>query len=53
MCLLIGFLLLTALLFGLGFALHVLWWIALISLAFWLLGLFVRPRGGRGRWYYW
>ena len=51
MCLLVGFLLLTALLFGFGFALHVLWWIALVALAFWLIGLFFRPRGGR--WYYW
>jgi hypothetical protein len=51
MCLLIGFLLFTALLFGLGFALHVLWWIALIFLIFWIIGLAIRPRGGR--WYYW
>ena len=53
MCLLIGFLLLTAILFGAGFALHVLWWIALFALVFWLLGLLVRPKRGRGRWYYW
>jgi hypothetical protein len=53
MCLLIGFLLLTFLLFGAGFALHVLWWIALIALALWLIGLFIRPGGGGGRWYYW
>ena len=51
MCLLIAFLFLTAVLFGVGFALHVLWWIALIALLFWVVGLFVRPRGGR--WYYW
>ncbi|TMF15879.1 MAG: hydrophobic protein [Chloroflexi bacterium] len=51
MCALIGFLVLTAILFGVGFALHVLWWIALIALAFWLLGLLFRPGGGR--WYYW
>lgn len=51
MCLLVGFLLLTAVLFGAGFALHVLWWIALVALVFWLLGLLFRPRGGR--WYYW
>jgi hypothetical protein len=51
MCALIAFLLLTVLLFGVGFALHVLWWIALIALAFWLIGLVFRPRGGR--WYYW
>ena len=51
MCFLIGFLLFTALLFGLGFALHVLWWVALIFLVFWLIGLAVRPRGRR--WYRW
>ena len=51
MCLLIVFLLFTAVLFGLGFALHLLWWIALFALAMWIVGLFIRPRGGR--WYYW
>lgn len=51
MCLLLGFLLLTLVLFGAGIALHVLWYIALIALLFWLIGLFIRPRGGR--WYYW
>jgi hypothetical protein len=51
MCVLLAFLLFTALLFGLGFALHVLWWIALIFLVFWLIGLAFRPRGKR--WYYW
>ena len=51
MCVLLAFLLFTALLFGFGFALHVLWWIAFIFLIFWLIGLAVRPRGGR--WYYW
>ncbi len=51
MCVLFAFLLFTALLFGLGFALHVLWWIAFIFLIFWLIGLAIRPRGGR--WYYW
>jgi hypothetical protein len=51
MCVLFAFLLFTALIFGLGFALHVLWWIAFIFLIFWLIGLAVRPRGGR--WYYW
>jgi hypothetical protein len=51
MCVLFAFLLFTALLFGFGFALHVLWWIALVFLVFWLIGLAIRPRGGR--WYYW
>jgi hypothetical protein len=51
MCALIAFLILTAILFGAGFALHVLWWIALIALVLWLIGFLFRPR--RGRWYYW
>ena len=50
MCLLILFLLLTALLFGGGFALHVLWWIALVWVVLWLLGFLFRPR--RRRWHY-
>lgn len=51
MCILIGFLILTAALFGLGAALHALWWVALAFLVIWLLGFLFRPR--RGRWYYW
>ena len=45
------FLLLVAILFGLGAALHVLWIIAIIALLLWLVGFLFRP--GRGRWYYW
>ena len=48
MCVLFAFLLFTALLFGLGFALHVLWWIAVIFLIFWLIGLAFRPAEGAG-----
>jgi len=50
-CALIAFLLLTFLLFGMGFFLHILWWISLFAVVFWLVGLAFRPRGGR--WYYW
>lgn len=49
-------LLLAVVLFGAGFALEVLWWIALIVLAIWLLGFLVRSTtatGGRSRWYRW
>ena len=35
-------LLVILILFGLGFTLHVLWWIALIALALWLLGFLLR-----------
>ena len=49
-------LLLALILFGAGFALKALWWIAVIVLAVGLVGLFVRPAatgGKRGRWYRW
>jgi hypothetical protein len=45
-------LLLALLLGGLGFAAHLLWWIALIVLAIWLVGFFVRSAEG-SRWYRW
>lgn len=38
-------------LFGLGAALHALWWAAVIALAIWLAGFLARP--ARGRWYRW
>ena len=48
-------LLLALILGGLGFAIHVLWWIALIVLVIWLIGFVVRvgEGGSRGRWYRW
>jgi hypothetical protein len=54
--LIIAVLLLALILFGLGFAVHVLWWIALIVLALWLLGFLFRAAEGAGprrRWYRW
>jgi hypothetical protein len=49
--------LLIALILGcLGFAIHILWWIALVVLALWLLGFLFRAAdsgGRRGRWYRW
>jgi hypothetical protein len=44
-------LLLVAILFGAGVAIHALWWIAIIALALWLVGFLAHPGGGR--WYYW
>ena len=42
-------LLLALILGGLGFAIHILWWIALIVLVIWLLGFLVRVgEGARG-----
>lgn len=41
-------LLLALVLGGLGFAVHVLWWIALIVLAVWVIGFFL-SRSGNNR----
>ncbi|GGO99063.1 DUF5670 family protein [Wenjunlia tyrosinilytica] len=49
-------LLLALILFGAGFALKALWWIAVIVLVVWALGFVVRPAGSDGRksrWYRW
>jgi len=44
-------LLLVALLFGLGCAIKVLWLVAVVAFAVWLLGFFVA--GAESRWYHW
>jgi hypothetical protein len=46
-------LLLAVILGGLGFAIHVLWWIALAVLVLWVLGWAIGAgeAGGRRRWY--
>jgi hypothetical protein len=60
-------LLIVLILFGLGFAIHVLWWLALAALIVWVLGFFLRvgetvgrprrrswfSRSPRRRWYNW
>ncbi|MEV8019931.1 hydrophobic protein [Streptomyces sp. NPDC086554] len=49
-------LLLALLLFGAGFAVQALWWIAVIVLVIWLLGFLMRGTtvsGTRPRWYRW
>lgn len=49
-------LLIVLILGGLGFALHVLWWLALIALVVWLLGFVFRVGAGAGprrTWYRW
>ncbi|WP_436771298.1 hydrophobic protein [Yinghuangia sp. YIM S09857] len=49
-------LLLALILFGAGFALKVLWWVAVVVLVVWLLGFLLRSAGAggrRGRWYRW
>jgi hypothetical protein len=51
-------LLIILLLGAFGFAMHVLWWIAIAALLFWLLGFVLRgtetiARPRRRRWYNW
>ncbi|MGP3983773.1 hydrophobic protein [Streptomyces sp. KR80] len=50
-------LILAVLLFGAGFALEALWWIAAIVLVLWLLGFVIHPTAApgarRSRWYRW
>ncbi|HEY8043978.1 MAG TPA: DUF5670 family protein [Streptosporangiaceae bacterium] len=50
-------LLLALILAGAGFALHLLWWLAIIVLVIWLLGFLFRSAGSAGssrsRWYRW
>jgi hypothetical protein len=53
MTLILLVLLLALILGGLGFALHVLWWIAAVVLLIWLIGFVVRAGEGRSRWYRW
>ncbi len=58
MGLILAVLLIALILGGLGFAIHVLWWIALVVLVIWLLGFMFRSAEvvggrGRGRWYRW
>jgi hypothetical protein len=42
-------LLVILILFGLGFTLHVLWWIAIAALVLWLLGFVLRIGESAGR----
>jgi hypothetical protein len=48
MFLVIGVLLLALILGGLGFAVHVLWWIALVVLVIWLAGFLFRTAATAG-----
>jgi hypothetical protein len=53
MALILLVLLLALILGGLGFVLHVLWWIAVVVLLIWLIGFVIRVGEGRRRWYRW
>jgi hypothetical protein len=44
--------LIAIILFGAGFAVHVLWWIAIAAVVIWILGFLVHG-GGRRRYYWW
>ena len=44
-------LLLVLILFGAGFAVKALWFIAVVALVLWLAGFLMRS--GEGRWYRW
>lgn len=46
-------LLLALLLGGLGFAVHVLWIVAVVVLLLWIVGFFLRSGSGGARWYRW
>jgi predicted transporter len=52
MALILVILLLAILLGVVGFAVHLLWWVALVVLVVWLLGFAFRS-GERSRWYRW
>ncbi|MER5767887.1 hydrophobic protein [Streptomyces sp. NPDC001985] len=56
MALILLVLLLALILFGAGFAVQALWYIAVAVLVVWLLGFVLRSAqsgGGRSRWYRW
>jgi hypothetical protein len=49
---LIALVLILALLGGLGFAVHVLWYVLIFALLLWVIGFFVGGAAGGGRrWY--
>ena len=50
----IALVLILAILGGLGFAVHVLWYVLIVAVLLWLIGFFVGgvpAGGGRRRWY--
>ena len=52
MLLLLLALLIILIVAGVGFAIHVLWWVAIAALILWLIGFFVGGvGGGERRWY--
>ena len=50
----IALILILAIFGGLGFAVHVLWYVLIAALVVWALGFLLRAAsGGRRRWFYW
>ena len=49
---LLALVLILAIFGGLGFAVHVLWYVLIVAVLLWLIGFFVGGmEGGRRRWY--
>jgi hypothetical protein len=50
---LVALVLILAIFGGLGFAVHVLWYVLIAALLLWLIGFFIGgvPAGGGRRWY--
>jgi hypothetical protein len=50
---LLALVLILAIFGGLGFAVHVLWYVLIVAVLLWLIGFFVggMEGGGRRRWY--
>jgi hypothetical protein len=48
---LIALVLILALLGGLGFAVHVLWYVLIVAVLLWLIGFFIGGAPGGRRWY--
>jgi len=55
MAALIALILILAIFGGLGFAVHVLWYVLIAAVILWLIGFFVGGASGSSRrgWYYW
>jgi len=55
MAALIALILILALFGGLGFAVHILWYVLVIAIILWLIGFFIggSSTAGRRSWYWW
>ena len=52
MAALLAFVLILAIFGGLGFAVHVLWYVLIVAVLLWLIGFFIGGAGAGGRrWY--